>query len=349
MKNRNPMKYDNYSAADFAADEYFIKWVKHPDDESEQFWQQWLAAHPSRQIIIEQAMALVKAVRFRLDSDTQERTVITWQRIQETLRLVQNKTNQEAQVRPLLPRRQSWYWAAAVIGVLVFSAILFRWYTQSYPVAYQTAFGETKEIQLPDGSTVILNANSMLTLGKAWEQKREVWLQGEAFFSVKKQESQATPTGLSRYIKFVVHTPDVQVEVLGTEFNVTRRKENTVIVLNSGKIKLRQDSRSEEIIMKPGDWVEINKTSPFVRKTVNPELYRAWTNKEWVLENTTLVQIANRIEETYGVKVIIRDSVAAQEAVTGVVPTENLELLVQAVETAFDVRVTRNKNQLVIE
>lgn len=85
---------------------------------------------------------------------------------------------------------------------------------------YATQYGEQRVVELPDHSVVSLNANSTLRFRNDWSQAntlREVWLDGEAFFSVQKQEGAAGPA------KFIVHTNDLDVEVLGTRFNVSNR------------------------------------------------------------------------------------------------------------------------------
>ena len=121
--------------------------------------------------------------------------------------------------------------AASILLVLG----LFSWLWIIKPnktITYATQFGEWKMVELPDGSTVKLNANSELTLNKKWKAgaDRKVHLSGEAFFIVKKNpETEA---------KFSVICPDLIINVIGTSFNVFTRCEKTEVYLEEGIIKL---------------------------------------------------------------------------------------------------------------
>src|ERR1700727_3570645 len=80
----------------------------------------------------------------------------------------------------------------------------------------RTGYGEIKNILLPDSSVVILNANSSMRIPQQWTESggRQVWLEGEAYFQVQKKPSTAQ--------KFVVHTRQGDVEVLGPGFTANR-------------------------------------------------------------------------------------------------------------------------------
>ena len=78
--------------------------------------------------------------------------------------------------------------AAAVISILAIAAI-WQWPFSQNTNTLTTAFAEQKSIELPDGSKVLLNANSSLTFKESWsmDANRQVWLEGEAFFEVAKK------------------------------------------------------------------------------------------------------------------------------------------------------------------
>ena len=149
-----------------------------------------------------------------------------------------------------IPRRTStslknvWYKLAAVAAVAGIVSTLYFWPSSKPWKEYHTVYGETNTFTLPDGSSVVLNANSTLTLYSDWnsEPSREIWLDGEAFFSVvHKTDNQL----------FKVKTKEgVTVEVLGTTFNVYNRTNETKVVLNSGQIRLNvPTTQSPELII----------------------------------------------------------------------------------------------------
>jgi ferric-dicitrate binding protein FerR (iron transport regulator) len=254
---------------------------------------------------------------------------------------------------PRLLIKDSWkHWqrmAAVLIGILILTGFLFVTLWQNKSTRYRTAYGETRSITLPDGSVVTLNANSSLTVSNDWENSRQVWLEGEAFFAVKKKKLPDSKKGVE-FSKFTVYANTLQVEVLGTEFNVSGRRRNTTVVLNSGKIKLSLPLEKRNILMKPGDLVEVSgKEQTLTKKVVNPQIYNAWIHKEWILDNLSIQEIALKIEETYGVKVIITHKDTSAALVTGAVPTENLDILLQALSTTLNIKITRNQEQIMIE
>src|SRR5690606_18122735 len=128
--------------------------------------------------------------------------------------------------------QQNWYRIAAVFAGLLLVSALLLWVYRTSDTTYTTAFGEVKTILLPDSSEIILNANSTLSYATHWNKSkaREVFLSGEAFFKVQEK-----PVA-SGYAKFVVHTGNLDIEVLGTQFNVHHRRNKTQVVLNSGKV-----------------------------------------------------------------------------------------------------------------
>ncbi len=102
-----------------------------------------MATHPTQRKTVTEARQLVDSIQFSTYSDAQERTAVTWQRIQQTLHDLSEKKASPA--GRLFPLRPSLYWvAAAVVGVLVFSGMLFRWYSQNQATEYGTIFGEIR-------------------------------------------------------------------------------------------------------------------------------------------------------------------------------------------------------------
>jgi ferric-dicitrate binding protein FerR (iron transport regulator) len=99
--------------------------------------------------------------------------------------------------------------------------------------------------------------------------------------------------------------------------------------------------------MKPGELVEYQEENGAVdRRTVNAEVYYSWKSNRWVLEDVTLRQVADRIEETYGVPVRIPDPRLARERMTGVLPTESLDKLLRVLSATYGIRVQQQGNQL---
>jgi len=128
---------------------------------------------------------------------------------------------------------------------------------------YVTRDGEKKQVVLPDGSKVYLNEKSRLVYNEAWKEagSRRVRLSGEAYFQVEEKTHEGKP------VKFVVATSNLEVEVLGTEFDVQTRMEQTRVFLNSGEVQLKINGRSGPISMTPGEMVEYSLPSGEVKSS----------------------------------------------------------------------------------
>ena len=239
--------------------------------------------------------------------------------------------------------------AATITGVLLLSFLAYYFVSSSSKTVYQTGYGETATYQLPDSSLVTLNANSSLEFSQNWQQHtlREVWLDGEAFFQVTKI-SQLPAAELPD--RFVVHTPQADVEVLGTSFNVEDRRGTTTVVLNSGEVKLKsllnQDS---EVVMQPGDYVAMSEsTDHLVRKIVDPAQFSSWTEHKLIMDNTSLRSIAQTIEDYYGLQVRLETTSIAEKALTGSIPTEDLNSFLTILSASADVQIVRQENILIL-
>lgn len=132
--------------------------------------------------------------------------------------------------------------AVAAAAVLLISALAWYW-TGNQTV--ETLAGQQELVTLPDGSTVLLNAQSELSYnGRLWSWGRSLELKGEAFFDVE------------RGTDFVVHTQQGQVEVLGTSFNVYTRADDFEVHCTSGRVGVRNKLKAAtQLVLEPNDAV----------------------------------------------------------------------------------------------
>ncbi|SDL28653.1 ferric-dicitrate binding protein FerR, regulates iron transport through sigma-19 [Catalinimonas alkaloidigena] len=264
---------------------------------------------------------------------------------QAHLRDLENRLGRHDTHRTRTRRLRTWTLAAAASLLLLLSTAGY-WWAYLRPLHYTTGNGETLALQLPDGTRVTLNANSTLRVSddETPDQPREVWLTGEAFFAVTKQPRQGEKS------RFIVHTQDLDVEVLGTEFNVRQRGEKTQVVLEEGKIKLQlHDAPVDTLMLAPGDLVDYSGGAKDVRRErVMPEQYRAWTEGQLIFTNQTLQEVAERIRETYGLPVDVDPSIADLR-LTGTVPAHTLEELINALETVAEVDIVRRQGTLQVQ
>jgi ferric-dicitrate binding protein FerR (iron transport regulator) len=345
------MDYLDYSLEDFLADEYFQQWVLNPQTDTARFWESWLLMHPDRQPVVEQARQLIVYMASRNESAFSDRqTEQLWQRIQKSQLLKESTAKSTISSKVLAKQkfaRQMYQLAAIFIGLLICSmAILFFYRTNSTIQQHTTAFGEIKTLRLPDGSSVTLNANSKIRYAPHWKenQPREVWLEGEAFFSV---------VHTNNHQKFQVRTASqMAVEVLGTEFNVKSRTSGTQVVLTSGKVQLTigEQDLNKQIMMVPGESVELARTDAgYVKKVVDPEQFSSWTQRKLIFKNTPVSYIKTLLEENYGLEVIVPDSSLLVQQISGSVPSNNLEGLLFVLQESFNYKIVRKDKQIILQ
>ena len=331
------MNYLSFEPEDFATDALFCSWVLHPSPETELFWLDWLRNNPDKARDIELARQMVLlASSDEAPAPGSETVDRIWQGIEE------GKNRKVIH----FPNRTIWLKAAAAIALLLV-AFGGYFYRTGQKHTYHTAFGESRRVLLPDGTLVTLNANSGLRVADRWGRRteREVWLEGEAFFSVSKLKK------AGQAVKFTVHTHDLNVEVRGTEFNVNTRQNQTQVVLSEGLVHLRLNDRSEkEIQMKPGDLVGFSKSKRQLRIRHLPDaspMY-SWKNNRWTLNDASLGEIAVLIQETYGVTVSIENDSLKRQTVNGIVPTDNMGDLLNALESILPITISHQEQRVTI-
>ena len=234
--------------------------------------------------------------------------------------------------------------AAAITAILMIAGMVY--YQFGYfkaDVRMITGFGESKEVQLPDGSVIRLNTNSELKYARNWDnQSREVWLEGEAFFSIAHLESDQN---------FIVHTEEVSIEVLGTEFNVHNRRGDTKVVLNSGKVALNiAKNQDTTIIMSPGELVEYSASQDRITsEVVDAVAYSSWINKKLTFNKTKLSEIRKILEDDYGLSVVFEDSSQTTRELSGAMSIENVDVFLNGLSESLDITITRTDNIVVFE
>lgn len=232
---------------------------------------------------------------------------------------------------PTHPIWRLWLPYAAATALLMIIGVTV-WWASRPQLVYRTAYGETETVVLPDSTIATLNANSSIHYShKNSQSPRKVILQGEAFFKVK-------PMAIDENsVKFIVHTDNLNIEVLGTEFNVHHRRGNTEVVLEEGKVRVSNES--QEVILVPGERVELKEgETQLTKRAIELAPYTSWRNNVLVFENTSLQEIARLLEDNYNYRVVFEDTVAAKKSFQGTFPLNDISILLRTLEKSVDIR-----------
>lgn len=176
----------------------------------------------------------------------------------------------------------------AIIGFLILHSM---GDTALDDVTITTAFGSMSTTNLPDGSTVWLNANSSLTYNPDMNSgTRDVFLHGEAYFEVRSDAAHP----------FNVHTPYITVTAKGTEFNVNAYDSIASVTLVNGRVDVEVKEKSVQL--NPGEHLAITDGKPIVNDNIDTARYCSWRNGMLIFEDESLLNICNRLQHMYDVE-----------------------------------------------
>ena len=328
---------------DLLTDESFLSWYLSSGQEGDDVWREWIGEHADRQELVDRAAAILEATRMREKplpvAQVQRAEAALLQRIGAA-----GDAEGQAPVRAVKGRVRSlrmqgrWIAAACILVVLVGAMAVLR----LMPVRearLASGYGQLLSQELPDGSEVTMNANSQLHYSKNWKDgvDREVWLDGEAFFHVRKTPMQS---------RFIVHTLRFDILVTGTKFNVVNRNGKDNVYLQQGSVTIHPQT-GDDMHMVPGDFVEWE-GARLAKVSIRTDSLTAWQQHQLVFDNTPLRKVAAIIEEQYGVKVILPNPSVGDSTISGIMRNDNLDVLLQALETTSDFDVVRDGETITI-
>lgn len=222
------------------------------------------------------------------------------------------------------------------VAATVLLALSFVFYTMLTPdmATIRTQVGEQRMISLPDGSEVVLNANSSLVYSEdGWEESiRTVKLDGEAFFKVQKGNT------------FTVNSKKGSVIVLGTQFTVRDVADFYEVKCFEGRVKVKSDE--EQQVLKPKRSVrKIGSKRMLLRsiKGSSPEWLEGKTTFESVPVSQVLVALKNQFD------IRIQSGNLDQDLIySGTFPHDDLELAVKVVFASLDIDYELKEGNVVV-
>ncbi len=230
--------------------------------------------------------------------------------------------------------------ASIAAGLVLIATLLFALGIFDSRIEYHTDYGEREKITLPDGSVVELNANTVLTWDKSWQKKkvRTVTLDGEAYFEV-------IHTADSK--KFIVQTDDLNVEVIGTAFNVSNRHSNTEVFLETGSVRLDlKGTMSQEFMMTPGQKVTYSRVAETLVESQEqrPETTASWKDNTLYFNNKTVEEILLEVSAIYGVRFEYSDPEIKERKLNFWVPYSDWETMKDAFELTMKLKIEQNED-----
>ncbi len=311
---------------DLLADSYFIEWLCDPTEESDAYWSAQSEINPNLR-------TLIPFAKNTFNNITVEANEVSNTLVDTAL----NEMHRTGKVRIFNFKTAAFLKIAAVLLFFSLAAI----YTLLPKNEFSTEYGKTMAVDLKDGSEVILNANSKLSLtnnkGKAID--RQVWVSGEAYFNVLSNPKSP----------FTVHTSRGDIIVLGTIFNVEDTPESFSIYLEEGRIKFvpkpEYQKQSIELDVKKR-LIFSSSNERFELQDNNDPNITAWKEKKIVCQNMPLSELSKEIEAYYGVDVVLKQDALADRELDGILENKSLDELLLIVCEALDIKVISSKNSI---
>jgi transmembrane sensor len=178
------------------------------------------------------------------------------------------------------------------------------------------AYGDRTEIVLPDSSKVWLNSGSRMTFNNDFTLGRKITLQGEAYFSVTK----------SKKNPFKITTSDLEVEVTGTEFNVSAYPDDNFISATLVEGSIHVSSKSSKRNIEPSQKLVFDKTNQRIYlydlQDMAPET--DWIRGRLVFHNESLENLKLKLERWFDVDIVFADEKVKKSRFTGMLEKENV-------------------------
>jgi len=334
--------YLNYQTEDFLQDDYFQQWIISPEPKTDNYWQEFTRTYPHQRKAVKEARKLLESIQYKAYSLPKEKQDDILQKV-----YTQN-ASANISATPSSHLKRYLAVAASISLVILFSLY---WLFNPAPERYETGFQETETILLSDGSEVTLNANTKVrvAINPEKNQPREVWLEGEAYFHVKHLDENKT-VKRPNLSKFVVHTTNFDIEVLGTTFNASSRPTESEVLLKEGSIKIVCSRIGHPETLESGDQLALSQEDNEYRiKKLKDTVEPAWRENLFVFVNTPLKKVAAEIENYYGKEVVFSEASLAEKIFTAKVSRENLPMLLNAIETSFGVDIVAEKEKILIQ
>jgi ferric-dicitrate binding protein FerR (iron transport regulator) len=360
------------SIEDLLADPGFPQYCMGTDPAAVAHWEQWIKDHPEQKAMVEKARELYlflngghTRARYEQDRD-------------HFLRRFKQHAGERhlftIPEKPVPPRRKALRRSLIAFTVVITAVVLIWNYrsTQSpaREMVLRTKAGQQKKYNLPDGSSILLNSSSTVTIAAGFnERHRDIYLSGEAYFEVAPNAQQP----------FMVHTHTIFIRVLGTVFNVKAYPDDTVTAtsLLQGAIKVFANRDvagvwlpKEGLLLSANQKLHVVKSSTGNANTplgntapasyqlgplatdaaLNTVVETDWTRGRLSFNDMPFDRIALELERWYGVKIRFENEQLKQSRFVATFDKENIDQVLRALQatTSFSYRKTDMDSTIIL-
>jgi transmembrane sensor len=337
------------NAEKYPIDEAFlVRYFINDTDESEnRLVQEWLLQNPENSQVFAEVQKLWDKTG-ALHRQTPVNVDTAWQKMQAKMKKMPLEVSEEPQVIPISRQKKTDTWgglrvAASVILVLGLGWILYNLSKSNSNSGEMLAFKtetKTQELVLNDGTKVFLNKKSKINYPKSFDNKtRKIEFEGEAFFEVKANPDQP----------FQIKTQHLQVEVLGTAFNLQTATERgeSVLVVQEGRVRVSTEQASEEYVA--GEKAIYNPETKTLQKVKNNNPnFLAYKTLELNFNETPLTEVVRQINEIYESKLELANPKLANCLLTVKFVNQDLNTLLAIIAETLELKIERKNDSIIL-
>ena len=308
------MDISNWTVEDFVAHQGFVDGVLRPNTESSRYWEGLLEKNPQKKEHAKQAREIVLRMRTANQMTDQDKEEL-WGRVQDqiladTSHRLDKDMLSKAGLREKKVRKTASVTVPQVyrVAAILCLAVGLSWIVNLsklneevvvHPnppvyVEHRLPAGVKSSWTLPDGSKIAMNAGSSLRFIKGFENDRRVLhLEGEAYFEVQKDSLRP----------FIVYTGKVSTTAIGTSFNISAYKPDSVnVYLLTGKAVVADSvNQDQQIFLEKGEAATRVSSGAISKQTFNEEEVMAWTKGIIIFDKTPINVAIATLENWYGV------------------------------------------------
>ena len=301
--------------------------------EEEQTIDTWLRATPANRQYFEGLQRLWQQAR----PITAPRTVD----MAAALQKVKGQLHPQPLLRARTIRLRVWLPAAAAALALFIAALWFLRSPSPLPPVSIAATTTTLTDTLPDGSVVVLNRHSGLRISENFNRKeRRMRLSGEAYFQVAPDAARV----------FVIEVAQLEVQVVGTEFNVDSRSEpgRVTVTVTTGRVQLRAAAQTE-LLQAGQQAVYDSATGQIIRLAASRPNTLAYKNRRFRFDSTPLRDVVRQLSDAYGIDISLKNKALENCPLSVAFPDRPLEEVLNVIAESFDLTVERSAGKAVLD
>lgn len=216
---------------------------------------------------------------------------------------------------------------AGIVAALWFSA------GQDKAVLYSTARGEQLSVALADGSTMQLNTDTVVMVEYGWRMRTIRLERGEALFTVAPGDERP----------FQVMAAGGEIRDLGTRFSVSRSSDEVAVLVLEGAVTVKTAQSAFRQPLGAGERIGFGPSGRLLPvERVDAEAVTAWTRGRMVFDNVTLIEMARQVARYHDVRIVVDDPASASLRVSGTFKTNDLDGLIDTLETILPLKADRS-------